>query len=124
MLPRSLFELGPDKDVFFFTDEERVPYVDRPYEPRIEEETDDDDYVNDDILIKVDSDSSAALSMLDENFENTDPLKIDEALQQIIKGLHQVADGYEALKDLLPTIPVTDVEKSAGGPYTIPSTYE
>ena len=67
--------------------------------------------MDDDIPIEVDSDSSAALSMLDENFENTDPSKIDEALQQIVKGLHQVANGYEALKDLLPTIPVTDVAK-------------
>ena len=24
------FELGPDEDIFFFTDEERVPYADRP----------------------------------------------------------------------------------------------
>ena len=67
--------------------------------------------MDDDIPIEVDSDSSAALSMLDKNFENTDPSKIDEALQQIVKGLRQVADGYEALKDLLPTIPVTDAAK-------------
>ena len=106
-----LFELGPGEDIFLFTDEECVPYADHPYEPKIDEETDDDDYVDDDILIEVDSNSSAALSMLDENFENTDPLKIDEALQQIIKGLCQPANGYEALKDLLPTIPVTDVAK-------------
>ena len=105
------FELGPGEDIFLFTDEEHVPYADHPYEPKIEEETDDDDYVDDDILIEVDSNSSAALSILDKNFENTDPLKIDEALQQIIKGLHQAANGYEALKDLLPTIPVTDVAK-------------
>ena len=105
------FELGPDDDTFLFTDKECVPYADRPYEPKIEEETDDDDYVDDDILIEVDSDSSAALSMLDENFEDTDPSKIDEALQQIVEGLHQAADGFEALKDLLPTIPVTDVAK-------------
>ena len=105
------FELGPGEDIFLFTDEEHVSYADRPYEPKIQEETDDDDYVDDDIPIKVDSNSSAALSMLDENFENTDPSKIDEALQQIIKGLRQVANGYEALKDLLPTIPVTDVAK-------------
>ena len=31
------FELGPDEDIFFFTDEERVPYADCPYEPKIEE---------------------------------------------------------------------------------------
>ena len=49
--------------------------------------------------------------MLDENFEDTNPLKIDDAPQQIVKGLHQAADGFEALKDLLPTVPVTDVAK-------------
>ena len=103
------FELGPDEDIFLFTDEEHVPYADHPYEPKIEEETYDNDYVDNDIPLEVDSDSSAALSMLDENFENADPSKIDEALQQIVKGLCQAADGYEALKDLLPTIPVTDV---------------
>ena len=109
MLPQVPFELGPDKDIFFFTDEERVPYADRPYEPKIEEETDDDDYVDDDVSIEVDIDSSDALSMLDENFEDTNPLKIDDTLQQIVKGLRQAADGFEALKDLLPTVPVTDV---------------
>ena len=88
-----------------------MPYADRPYEPKIEEETDDDDYVDDDVSIEVDSDSSEALSMLDENFEDTDPLKIDDVLQQIVKGLHQAADGFEALKDLLPTVQVTDVAK-------------
>ena len=93
------FELGADKDIFLFTDEEGVPSADRPYEPKIEEETDDDDYVDDDIPIEVNSNSRAALSMLDENFENTDPSKIDEPLQQIVKGLHQAANGYEALKE-------------------------
>ena len=43
------FELGPDEDILHFTDEEHVPYADHPYEPKIEEETDDDDYVDDDI---------------------------------------------------------------------------
>ena len=105
------FELDSDEEFFFFTNEERVPYADRPYEPKVEEETDDDDYVDDDVSLEVDSDSSDALSMLDENFEDTDPLKIDDALQQIVKGLHQAADGFEALKDLLPTVPVTDVAK-------------
>ena len=117
------FELGPDEDIFLFTDEERVPCADCPYEPKIEEETDDDDYVVDDVSIEVDSDSSDALSMLDENFEDTDPSKIDEALQQIVEGLHQAADGFEALKDLLPTVPVTDVAKivqMAPTPYLQP----
>ena len=63
------FELGPGEDIFLFTDEERVPYADHPYEPKIEEEMDDDDNVDNDTPIEVDSDSSAALSMLDENLE-------------------------------------------------------
>ena len=105
------FELDSDEEFFFFTDEERVPYADCPYDPRIEEETDDDDYVDDDVSLEVDSNSSDAFSMLDENFEDTDPLKIDDALQQIVKGLRQAADGFEVLKDLLPTISVTDVVK-------------
>ena len=36
-------------------------------------------------------------------------MKIDQALQQIVQGLHQAADRYETLRDLLPTVPVTDV---------------
>ena len=47
--------------------------------------------------------------MTDDDFETTDPMKIDQALQQIVQGLHQAADGYETLRDLLPTVPVTDV---------------
>ena len=105
------FELDSDEEFFSFTDEEHVPYADRPYDPKIEEETDDDDYVDDDVSLEVDSNSSDAFSMLDENFEDTDPLRIDDALQQIVKGLRQAADGFEVLKDLLPTVPVTDVAK-------------
>ena len=36
-------------------------------------------------------------------------MKIDQALQQIVQGLRQAADGYETLRDILPTVPVTDV---------------
>ena len=103
------FELGPGKDIFLFTDEEQVPYADKPYESKSEEETDDDSYLEDDIPIEVDSDSSAALSMTDDDFETTDPMKIDQALQQIVQGLYQAADGYENFRDILPTVPVTDV---------------
>ena len=39
----------------------------------------------------------------------TDPFKIDQALQQISQGLCQAANGYETLRGLLPTIPVTEV---------------
>ena len=117
------FEIDSDEEFFFFTDEERIPYADCPYEPKIEEETDDKDYVDDDVSLEVDSDSSDALSMLDENFEDTDPVKLDNALQQIVTGLRQAADGFEALKDLLPTVPVTDVAKivqAAPMPYLQP----
>ena len=36
-------------------------------------------------------------------------MKIDQALQQIVQGLCQATDGYETLRELLPTVPVTDV---------------
>ena len=80
-----------------FTDAERVPYADKPYESRSKEETDNDSYVEDDASIEIDSDSSAALSMTDDEFEITDPTKTDQALQQITTGLHTMADGYETL---------------------------
>ena len=117
------FDVDSDEEFFFFTDEERIPYADHPYEPKIEEETDDEDYVDDDVSIAVDSNSSDALSMLDENFEDTDPVKLDNALQQIVTGLRQVADGFKALKNLLPTVPITDVAKiiqAAPTPYLQP----
>ena len=75
----------------------------------MEEETDNDSYLEDDIPIEADSDPSAALSMTDDDFETTDPMKIYQALQQIVQGLRQAANGYETLRDLLPTVPVTDV---------------
>ena len=61
--------------------------------------------------------------MLDENFKDTDPVKLDDALQQIVTGLCQAADGFKALKDLLPTVPVADVAKivqAARTPYLQP----
>ena len=58
--------------------------------------------------------------MTDDDFETTDPMKIDQALQQIVQGLHQAADGYETLRDLLPAVPVTDV---AGIVQTAPTPY-
>ena len=91
------FELGPNEDIFLFTDEERVPLAKQLYESKSEEETDDESYVEDDIPIEVDSDSSAALSMTDNEFETTDPIKIDQALQQITTGLRTAADGFETL---------------------------
>ena len=86
-----------------------MPYADQPYESKSEEEMDNDSYLEDDIPIEVDSDSSAALSITDEDFETTDPVKIDQALQLIVQGLCQAADGYETLRNILPTVLVTDV---------------
>ena len=65
--------------------------------------------MEDDIPIAVDSDSSAALSMTDDDFKTTDPTKIDQALQQIVQELCQATDGYETLREILPTVLVTDV---------------
>ena len=118
-----LFKLGSNEDIFLFTDEEWVPFVDQLYESKSEEETDDESYVEDDIPIEIDSDSSAALSMTDDDFKTTDPIKIDQALQEITKGLHQAANGYKTLRNLLPTIPVTDlaeVVQAAPTPYLQP----
>ena len=106
-----------------FTDEEWVPVADQWYEFKSEEETDDESYVEDNIPIEIDSDFSAALSMTDDDFKTTDPIKIDQALQEITKGLHQAADGYETLRNILPTIPVTEVTEvvqAAPTPYLQP----
>ena len=67
--------------------------------------------MEDDISIEIDSDYSVALSMTDDDFETTDPIKIDQTLQEITEGLCQAANGYEKLRSLLPTIPVTEVAK-------------
>ena len=76
------FELGPGEDIYLFADDKRVPYQTEPVHSTSEEET-DDEYQADDMPVKIDSDSSAALSMLGEDFEVTDPQKIDAALQNI-----------------------------------------
>ena len=101
--------MGPDEDIFIFNDKDRVPLWTTPLVEYYEEVTDDEDYKEDDKIISIESDSSAAESMLDEDFETTDPLKIDQAPQQISTGLRQAAEGYETLRGLLPTIPVTEV---------------
>ena len=49
------FDVDSDEEFFFFTNEEHIPYADHPYEPKIEEETEDEDYVDDDVSIAVDS---------------------------------------------------------------------
>ena len=78
--------------------------------------------MEDNIPIEIDSDSSVALSMTDDDFEATDPIKIDQALQEITEGLCQATNGYETLS-LLPTILVTEVaevEQAVPTPYLPP----
>ena len=74
-------------------------------------------------MISTESNSTAAESMLDKDFETTDLVQIDRALQEITMGLHQAADGYETLRSLLPTILVTEVAEvvqAAPTPYLQP----
>ena len=66
--------------------------------------------VSDDHPIEIDIDSSAALSMTDDKFEATNPHKVDDALQDI-EGLKKAANGFEELRSLVPSIPVTEIPK-------------
>ena len=72
-----------------FTDAERVPLHTTPPVEYFEEATDDEDYREDEEVISIESDSTAAESILDENFENTDPMIIDPSLMKITAGLKQ-----------------------------------
>ena len=93
-----------------FTDAERVPFHTTPPVEYVEEVTDDEDY-KDNEVISIKSDSSAVESMLDDDFENTNPLMFDASLVKITTGLKQAAEGFEELQTLLPNIPVTDIPK-------------
>ena len=48
-------------------------------------------------MISIETDSSAAESMLDEDFETTDPMMFDASLMKITTGLKQAAEGFEEL---------------------------
>ena len=62
-------------------------------------------------MISIETDSSAAESMLDEDFETTDPMMFDASLVKITTGLKQAAEGFEELRNKIHTIPVTDIPK-------------
>ena len=94
-----------------FTDEERVVYREVLPLPNDKEVTDDEDYREDDEILSVESDSSAVQSMLDENFENTDPMNFDASLMKVTASLKQAAEGFEELRQMLPSIPITDIPK-------------
>ena len=100
-----------DDDAPHFTDAERVPFHETPRGPYNEEVTDEEDYVSDDHPIEIDTGSSAALSMTDDEFEATSPHKVDDTLQDIVEGLKKAASGFEKLRDLVPSLPVTEIPK-------------
>ena len=94
-----------------FTDDERVPYREVPPLHYDKEVTDDEDYREDDEILSVESDSSAAQSMLDEDFENTNSMKFDASLMKITASLKQAAEGFEELRQMIPSVPITDMPK-------------
>ena len=94
-----------------FTDAERVPLHTTPPVEYFEEVTDDEDYKKDEEVISIESDSSAAKSMLDEDFETTDPTMFDTSLMKITARLKQATEGFEELHKMLPSVPVTDIPK-------------
>ena len=47
--------------------------------------------------------------MLDEDFE--DPMKFDASLMKIAAGLRQATEGFEELRQMLLSVPVTDMPK-------------
>ena len=89
------FERHPGEIIF--TDAERVPLHTTPPVEYVEEVTDDEDYKEDDEVISIESDSTAAKSMLHDNFETTNPLVLDTSLVKITTGLKQAAEGFEEL---------------------------
>ena len=80
-----------------FTDAERVPLHTTPPVEYFEEATDDEDYKEDDEVISIESNSTAAKSMLDEDFKATDPTMFDAFLIKVTSRLKQAAEGFEEL---------------------------
>ena len=101
MLPSS--HLRDTLERVIFTDAERVPFHTTPPVEYMEEVTDDEDYKEDE-AISIESDSSAAESMLDDDFETTNPLMFDTSLVKSTTGLKQAAEGFEELRKMLPNI--------------------
>ena len=89
------FERHPEEIIF--TDAERVPLRTTSPVEYFEEVTDDEDYKEDEEVISIESDSTAAESMLDEDFETTDPMMYDASLINITARLKQAAEGFKEL---------------------------
>ena len=49
--------------------------------------------------------------MLDEDFENTDPVKFVASLMKVTAGLRQAVEGFEELRQILPSVSITDMPK-------------
>ena len=103
------FERLPGEVIF--TDAERVPFRTTPPVEYVEEVMDDKDYKDDDEVISIEKDPSAVESMLDDDFETTNPLMFDTSLVKITTRLKQAAEGFEELWKMLPNIPVTGIPK-------------
>ena len=103
------FERHPGEVIF--TDAERVPFCTTPPVEYVEEVTDDEAYKEDDEVISIESNSSAAESMLDDDFETTNPLMFNASLVKITTRLKQAVEGFEELQNMLRSIPVTDIPK-------------
>ena len=80
----------------FFTDDERVPYQNTSLVEYLEEATDHEDYKEDEV-VSIESDSTATESMLDKDFETTDPMMFDASLIKITAGLRPATEGFEEL---------------------------
>ena len=90
------FERHPGEIIF--TDAERVPLRTTPPVEYMEEVMDYEDYKEDDEVISIENISTAAdESMLDDDFETTNPLVFDASLVKITTRLKQAAEGFEEL---------------------------
>ena len=52
-------------------------------------------------MISIETDSSAAESMLDEDFETTDLMMFDALLVKITTGLKQAAEGFKESRNMI-----------------------
>ena len=96
------FERHPGEIIFMHT----TPPVEY-----FEEATDDEDYKEEEEGNSIESNSTAAKSMLDEDFKTTDPMMFDASLVKITTRLKQATEGFEELHKMLPSVPVTDIPK-------------
>ena len=74
-----------------------------------ETETEVDDYLPDDTLIPVETDSSEADNFKDKNTNCVDVKKIKDTLVKLADSFHSLAEAYTELEDHLPNIPAADV---------------